>query len=140
VLPDYDDIRSRISEEPTWYDDNGVPRYGAFKPEMLGVYDKYAILVEIECQSCTRLFLVGVGCPRYSFRWGQDDPILWSVERMVDGYHYGDPPRHGNCVGDTMNCIDRRVVEAWEQRDQSWEWRRVPEFEGRNLTPEWAND
>ena len=26
MTPEYNDIKSRISEEPTWYDDNGVPR------------------------------------------------------------------------------------------------------------------
>ena len=26
----YDDIKSRVAEEPSWYDENGTPRYGDY--------------------------------------------------------------------------------------------------------------
>ena len=29
----YEDITSRIPESPSWYDQNGTPRYGEFSPE-----------------------------------------------------------------------------------------------------------
>ena len=61
MLPDYQDITSRIHEQPSWYDDNGTPRYGEFSPDALGVYDDAALLVEIECQSCAGRFLVARG-------------------------------------------------------------------------------
>jgi hypothetical protein len=30
MLPSYDDIKSRIDDDPKWYDENGVPRYDDF--------------------------------------------------------------------------------------------------------------
>lgn len=127
MLPDYNDITSRISEAPTWYDGHGVPRYGSFDPKSLGVYDIIAVLVEIECQSCARKILVGEGWTDYSFVWGHEEPVKWNLDDVVERYHYGDPPCHG-CVGDTMNCIDHRVIEAWDRR-LSHEWKRSPDHE-----------
>lgn len=112
MLPDYDDIKKRIQEPPLWYDQNGVPRYDKFHPSMLGIYDSYAILVRISCQDCLTQFLVSHGWNPYTYIWqSQHVPTM---EEVIDLYHYGDPPRHG-CTGDTMNCHDHEVVEAWEQ-------------------------
>ena len=59
--PDFSDIIDAVGREPLWfYDWTGVPRYVAFSPDELGVYDHYALLVEIACQSCGRRFLVGL--------------------------------------------------------------------------------
>lgn len=46
--PDFSDIIDAVGREPLWfYDWTGVPRYVAFSPDELGVYDHYALLVEI---------------------------------------------------------------------------------------------
>jgi hypothetical protein len=147
MLPDYHDITSRIHEQPFWYDGHGTPRYGEFNPEALGVYDDAALLVEIECQSCSRRFLVAEGSSSMDrMRWAWEkarlakddreseylDALTW-LARVAKSFHYGDPPRHEGCVGDTMNCLDRRIVQAW-MRDRDLQfgksWLRQPKFEG----------
>lgn len=130
MLPDFADIRSRITEEPTWYDGQGTPRYGPFHPEDLGVYDDCALLAEIACQDCGRRFLVGEGSSpmdrvrrdaEYKGATSEnppDHPGPWTFHAGIfltwwtEKFHYGDPPRHG-CVGDTMNSEPLRIVEAW---------------------------
>lgn len=145
MLPDYEDIRKRIQIAPLWYDDNGTPRYDRFNPDMLGVYDQWAMCVEIACQRCGIRFLVGRGWTREAFcKHGVEFRDLPSRED-VESFHYGDPPRHG-CVGDTMNCDDIRVVEFWrkdckcagkfhENDCGRFEWRRDPELEIRLDAP-----
>lgn len=127
MLPDYNDIKSRISAPPLWFDTYGVPRYDPFTPDHLGVYDVIAVLVEIECQSCGIKMLVGEGWPAYIFPFGHEEPIHCTLDGIVGKYHYGDPPNHG-CIGDTMNCIDLRVLQAWE-KEHVHEWQRSPEHE-----------
>ncbi len=126
--PNYNDIRSRIAEEPTWFSRGGVPRYGAFEPGALGVYDQYAILAEIQCQSCRVRIKIGLGYQRFGFYWGKEEPVTWSMEGVAEAFAYGDPPRHG-CpgAGETMSSDDLRIIEAWEREDS--EWVRRPEHE-----------
>lgn len=133
MLPDYSDIRERIDADPAWFDGYGVPRYADFTPDMLGVYDVFALLLEIECQSCRRRFLVGEGWPRYSL---VGEPRFYNLEELASGYHYGDPPRH-QCGGDSMNCVDLRIVEAWERSGQ--EWSRRDDVERIDVYPDWAD-
>ncbi len=114
---DYGDIRSRISDEPLWFDDNGVPRYEAFSPMMLPcIYATQAALLEIKCQGCQRKFMVGIG-----------NGFLPPTVLRKDELHYGDPPLHG-CIGDTMNSMPLQVHEFWERSKMEWE--RVPNEEG----------
>jgi hypothetical protein len=115
----YEDIRSRIPEEPTWYDANGVPRYGPFKPEMCpNIYAHTVVLLRIECQYCKREFSVEM-----------HDEVFAPIKHPKN-LHYGDPPVH-ECVGggDTQNCDDLAVLEVWH-REGIGEWVRFPELEG----------
>jgi hypothetical protein len=49
---DYSDIRSRIQEEPSWFDEQAVPRYCPLKPDaMSNVYAREAVLILAACQS-----------------------------------------------------------------------------------------
>jgi hypothetical protein len=158
VLPDFQDITSRIAEEPSWHDEHGTPRYGEFHPRDLGVYDDSALLVEIRCQACGQRFLVGQGFSSFDridsalraayFDTGHKEPEILSPEdflrRRAEFFHYGDPPRHGSCSGNTMNCVDHRIVQAWLQ-DKKWpgaghdeRWLRWPEIEGDLELPDWA--
>ena len=116
----YEDITSRIAEEPTWYDSNGAPRYGAFSPAGCpDIYSNTVVLLRIACQECRREFLVEM----HESLWHPFHP---------QKLHYGDPPRHGgpDCfAGDTMNCDDLEVVECWH-REHIGEWERRTEYEG----------
>ena len=118
MLIGYKDIKSRISEEPKWYTTEGVPRYCEFSPQETGVYVKYAVLVEIQCQACHQSFLVGEGYNRENWNAIMSDDkenFFNDLNKIIKHYHYGDPPSHG-CpgTGETMNCEDIRFVEVWE--------------------------
>jgi len=133
MLPAYSDIRALTERKPDWYDARGVPRYARFHPSLLGVYDRMAVLVEIECasESCGKRLLVGDGLPQHNFvlhRPGDVEFIENKIERFVEGWSFGDPPRH-DCPGggETMVCNEVRIVEVWEQLD--FEWRRRSDLE-----------
>ena len=115
----YSDIRSRIDEDPSWFTEEGVPRYGDFRPDALGVYDKYAALFAVPCQACGVRLMVGVGRPRY-YITPDFEVEPWSLPELVDGWSMGDPPRH-DCVGDTMTHEEPEVVGKWEMVDFEWE-------------------
>lgn len=118
----YEDIRSRIVEEPSWYDENGTPRYGKFNPELCpSIYSDVVALLLIACQYCSKKFTVEAHAGIFN----------WRITAPPSRWHYGDPPIHG-CTGDTMNCEDLAVLEVWRKnRDlEQWGWERQPEFEG----------
>ncbi|MGB9886467.1 MAG: hypothetical protein ACPLRW_05645 [Moorellales bacterium] len=132
MLPAYEDITRRLGE-PLWYDRHGVPRYDPFRPDMCGVYARYAALLEIECQGCGRRFKVAVDYCNYEF-WGGElrRPRLPSAEDEGDFCYGDDPPPHdypggGLCAGSTMSSITRRILEFWV-RDR-FDWERRPEYE-----------
>lgn len=123
----YSDIRDRIAEPPKWFDEYAVPRYSDFTPdETANIYANRAVLVEIECQDCERSFLVCISTGSMEQHIQGID--LWKA--IADGsLHYGDPPNIQFCpAGPTMNCMDIRVVEAWDKQDFG-EWTRRPELE-----------
>ena len=117
----YNDITSRITEKPSWYDQNGTPRYDRFTPEACpNIYSNQVVLLRIACQQCGREFLVEMHAELF--------------RELPKKLHYGDPPSHGgaDCIGgDTMNCNDIEVVEVWYRgRSTDFEWKRKPELEG----------
>lgn len=139
MLPNYADIRSRIAEEPRWFDERGVPRYEPFTPEMLGVYDSEAALIEISCQNCGQRFLVGIGFSKMEI-FSREGRYTRPTTGDIGSYHYGDPPIHG-CNGDTMNVISLRIVEFWAHHEDGvvdgvvkdyhayFDWKRLPAHE-----------
>ena len=111
------DILARITEEPSWYDQNGTPRYGEFHPsDCPNIYSFQVILLRIACQACGTQF-------RVEMHSGWDIPIIGQLREL----HYGDPPIH-DCVGDTMNCEDLEVLQVWT-KDLS-DWTRIYDLEG----------
>jgi len=125
MRPSYNDIRSRIAEEPKWFTVDGVPRYEEFTPKMLGVYDNLAGLFVVRCQSCGRTMLVGDGTPRLSLlRVALGKTNQLTIEEFTRGWACGDPPRH-DCpgAGETMSATEIAVMEAWEQIDMEWQRR-----------------
>lgn len=114
----YSDITSRIAEPPSWWDENGTPRYGEFSPDRSpNIYADQVALLLIACQACGQEFRVEMNAGY----WSRD------TNRAPREWHYGDPPRH-DCVGDTMNCNDMAVLEFWTRR-HARNWERHPLLE-----------
>lgn len=132
MLRSYEDITKRLGA-PLWWDDNGVPRYDAFDPDLLGVYDRLALLLLIECQACEREFHVAIaldGLAVHCSNLLSENGALnrkAAAEVGVYAFHYGDPPPH-DCIGDTMNSTMKKVEEAW-CKEAAVDWVRVPELE-----------
>lgn len=143
MLPDYPDIYAVAGDtKPVWHDNNGVPRFAPFSPDLLGVYDVYALLVQISCQSCARMFHVGVGWSRYEALVQEEEFRSLGLPELADGFCFGDPPAHA-CGGDTMSSVSVRIVEAWERVSRPRvfpEWRRVSEVEQMQIMQSWAAD
>ena len=116
----YSDIRERIAEEPSWYDENGAPRYGKFTPRQCpDIYANVVVLMKVACQFCEEQFQVQMSSGWSTFH--KLPPRRWC---------YGDPPIH-DCVGDTMSCDGVVVLEVWK-RDK-FEWEQHSELEGLHL-------
>lgn len=129
----YDDIRSRIAEPPSWWDEYAVPRYGAFRPQdSADIYATTVALLRIACQNCGCEFDVAVSFDASDQALRRRPPL---EDQIRDGsIHYGDPPNVECCpAGPTMNCLDLRVLEFWryvetfEPGRSAWE--RVLELE-----------
>jgi len=113
----YADMTSQIATPPRWWDANGVPRYVPFSPHLCpDIYAEQVVLLGITCQECERPFSVAL------------HGSLWAALPHPRTLHYGDPPFHG-CIGDTMNCTDRVVLQVWA-RAIGDAWRRRPDLEG----------
>lgn len=138
----YHDILSRISEEPTWWQEGGIPRYGPFDPkESTGIHCNEVVLIEIACQHCDRRFLVTVE---------RDEIDRKLAQEIVDGeMGWGDPPNVQCCgAGPVDTSVPIRVVEYWARGHREYlrptttpgvssitdpeafsEWRRDPSLE-----------
>lgn len=138
MLPDYQDIRSRITEQPKWFDRHGVPRYCEPTPdECSNIYADVVVFYRIRCQECGAKFIVeDVEGLTDRVLHPEGTPLLECVR--LRALHYGDPPRHnqsGCAAGGTMSCEDERVIAVW-QKDQDFEWKRLAEFDGYDLESE----
>jgi hypothetical protein len=136
MLESYNDIRSRIPEQPKWHDEHGVPRYDDFHPSLSpNVYAAEVLLYEIACQNCDARYLVEENWNAYdllSIISGKPTPALSDRVRR-QAVHYGDPPCWECGAGATMNCLDIRTVQFWTRDNDCHEWERVPELEGLDL-------
>lgn len=107
MKPSYEDIVSRIKEEPLWFTQKGVPRYIKFHPDhRSNIYADAVKLIRIKCQFCEKNFLVEL-CSKE----GSTD---FASVRFKENL-YGDPPNVSCCIGGptaTSTFID--VVESWE--------------------------
>jgi hypothetical protein len=99
---EYDDIRSKITEPPKWFDENAVPRYCDFEPGQLAdIYAFECCLLRIECQNCGQEFDVAMSESsmdrmRHKMMFGTYEPSLSDLVRRGD-VHYGDPPNARCC-------------------------------------------
>ena len=121
----YDDIRSRIQEEPKWWDENAVPRYVEFAPKhAANIYAREVALCRIRCQQCHREFLVAMSCDEFDRMYRQNS-ITQAIAMGI--LHYGDAPNVGCCsAGATMNSEMLEVVQLW-QRLPCEDWKRIDE-------------
>jgi hypothetical protein len=96
---------------------------------MLGVYDEFALLAEIACQSCGQRLLIGKGWRRFGV--SPSDIHTQSLIEVVGAWTFGDSPRHDDgqrrCAGETMSSVELRIVEARKREDLDWV--RHPELE-----------
>jgi hypothetical protein len=148
----YDDILSRIPEEPQWWDEHAVPRFCLFEPRLCAdIHCSEAVLAEIACQNCGKLYRVALS----RGEWVAEQKGRRLCDDIVSStLHYGDPPQGCCNTGASENSIPRRVVEYWrrhhpENLDASanprrvidskayHEWRRDPSFE-IEIAPDWA--
>jgi hypothetical protein len=127
----YEDILSRIAEEPVWFDEYGVPRYCEFAPtKVANIYSHETALAEVTCQVCKRSFYVAFS--KYNWPSGTIADAIRSR-----ALHYGDPPNVRCCGNMHMNSEPRRVVEYW--RLDGREWRRDHSLEV-DIRPDWVVD
>jgi hypothetical protein len=147
----YDDIISRISTAPIWFDEHAVPRYCAFEPgRSASIHIGEIALAEITCQACQRKFHVALSPVNFP-----DGTIAEAIRSRT--LHYGDPPRHDGdpndrqacAAGASMNSEPRRVIEYWHRHDRRFvegpritnmayfEWVRDPSLE-IDIQPGWV--
>ncbi len=138
---EFDDITSRIAEAPSWHDENGVPRYGAFAPSAVpNIYANEAVLFKIACQGCGEKFQVSLSRAAIEFSIVDQEPGTLRDRINNKTLHYGDPPNTGCCsTGPTMNSEPRRVLEYWHKsRDTGYEWKRDETME-IDIEPDWVD-
>lgn len=117
----YEDILARINEAPKWWDSNGVPRFDDFHPSLCpDIYTDHTGLFLIQCEGCHKRFLVEMHASVF------DDALRHPPSK----WHYGDPPRHDGCAGETMNCREIGILEFWSRTPVDREWERIEKFEG----------
>lgn len=152
----FKDITDRLGA-PLWFDALGYPRYCIFGPrETSNIYANVVFLVEIACQDChhkmdvsnsfdhmdmyrndffknkweevRKQYDIPEGKLVFGKHW-KDFFNKFSKEELLNYIvHYGDPPRH-DCsgAGETMNCYDLKIKEAWIK--EGFEFVRCQELE-----------
>lgn len=162
----YDDITLRIVEKPSWWDQDGVPRYGEHSPyKCPDIYADEVVLLKITCQSCQREFLVQMHwgkldrsrcviqlqaeCYRSSKKMDESYKPPFLRDMIADGsIHYGDPPIHYNQNmvvsegGSTVefSCIGNSMNCEDLEVQEYWSRLPYPHEEGKCKFPDWARD
>jgi len=134
----YDDILSRITEPPKWWDEQAVPRFDDFSPDQVNnAYADEVVFFLIGCQQCRREFKVTVSAN--SLDVGEREHLLTQIRN--GSLHYGDPPNVNCCsAGPTMNSVPLRVLEYWRRsKAPSDHWTRLSDLETLAL-PDWTLD
>lgn len=139
----YKDIRTRIGT-PHWIDDRGVPRYEPFHPSLLGIYDRWAVIFEVECQACIKRFRCASGVPDVVIIGVHPNTQVLQIKSLDHALEHlvswGDAPWHdadgdetgfeSQCSGTTMTTVIPNLVEAWHLRGTTWEWVKVDISQG----------
>ena len=112
----FGDILERVGEPPSWWDENGVPRFGSFQPELVAdYYASEAALLLISCQCCQKEFHVACsGTSTVNSAGKSRVPPMIRDLILAHELHYGDPPNARCCeAGPATNSAPRRVLEYW---------------------------
>ena len=131
MLHSYPDITKRITDPILWYDENGVPRFDPFHPDLCAnIYAREVVLLRIQCAACSKQFEVALNWHPIELPGGRS-----LRSRILDKPHTvacGDPPcfdcSNGCGAGMTMQADVIGVVEFWESRRGNWH--RVRSLEG----------
>ena len=141
MLESYDDIRSKIAEQPQWWDENGVPRYCEFEPSRCAnIYAREAVLFVVTCQGCGKAFHVAQSRDDMETHRLDGRTILTDIGNC--DIHYGDPPNVACCpAGPTMSSEPRYVIGYWRKnKETAYAWRREPALDGKVIVPDWVED
>lgn len=126
----YEDILSRIPENPIWWA-GAVPRYCPFEPHLLSVYADEAALIRIECQPGDVFLNIGIHGPSIYYPLGIRHEF-WA-RGIID---VGDPPVTGDSrIILSHGVIEKELLELW-----IWEkgqWHREAALEGAILDENW---
>jgi hypothetical protein len=114
---EYEDIRSRIDQPPSWWCE-GIPRYGLFEPQAMNVYAAEAALVLIRCQSCDVMYHAGVHHHRRRH--------LRALAMFYGLLNVSDPP-NACCDGTYATSYEIKILQFWERGPAGWT--RRPEME-----------
>lgn len=131
----YSDIINKISEKPTWFDENAVPRYCPFEVgKQANVYAYEVCLLEIACQHCGTKFLVtksrDIDLDYNIWKQTKIESLHSFPEIPKEMLYFGDPPNIGCCIsGPTAASIPLLVVEYWSRNKNSFKWEKVLENE-----------
>lgn len=138
MYPLYQDLREKLGA-PHWIDQHGVPRYKPFHPDLLGIYDRWAVMFEVECQACRKRFRCAGGVSRLHIVRTPLEKVkvitIETIEQALDHLvSWGDAPWHdadgdeagfsSQCVGTTMTTAIPVIVEVWHY-DAIGEWSLV---------------
>jgi hypothetical protein len=129
----YNDIISRISSPPLWWQEGGIPRYEVFDPTTsTGIYTSEVAYAEIACQMTGVRFFVTI-------EGGTDRQVANSIRKQT--LCYGDPPNTPNVSAFTTSTM-LRVIQYWYRCHEEYvvdgmitdwpkydEWRRDPALE-----------
>jgi hypothetical protein len=115
----YDDILSKISEPPQWFDEHAVPRYCKFEPTCcVDIHCSEAVLAEITCQVCGKPYKVAFSQSEWAAKQRNGRRLKDDiVERTL---HYGDPPFACCGAGASTNSEPRHVLEYWHRHDRQY--------------------
>ncbi len=110
----FEDIIKKCGK-PDWYDQDGVPRYGAFDPDNVSnIYADHAALLEIQCQQCRQMFIVSVHCKSYDVEYKQ---LLW-----VTAYEskYGKKPDESHRSRFYIDSEGLHRIQLPKEGDAGW--------------------
>jgi len=135
MYPIYRDLRDKLGK-PLWHDQYGVPRYAPFEPDLLGIYDDWAVLFVVQCQACGRHFdcASGLAVAHTVMSRGDYDEGKFAKLNTLEGaleelVYWGDAPWHDDdnqCSGTTMSSDVAAIKEVWKKDRGDWAQVEVP--------------
>ncbi|MCJ2184024.1 hypothetical protein MTR62_15165 [Novosphingobium sp. 1949] len=133
----YHDIIRNIPHPPIWWFE-GIPRYEAFSPAIIGTFE--IALVHTECRSCRT---------RYDIAIKPQPPLYHSLRNILaytNALEVGDPPfacdeLGAQCnMGYAMSSLEFKILEFWCRSDVRSEWQRISHLEQPLVDANWDGE